>query len=136
MFFSLSLSASSVVSSYGPTSATRDHEKRILESILPPDLRHLVHGSSSSAIHVNTSNSFSFPSNYTSASLSCVLSFVHMGPEIVGLFLGASAEIRSESKQISLFRFFFYNQARQLKSALNQNNYSKIDFSLIIRRLG
>ena len=56
--FSLSLSASSVVSSYGPTSATRDHEKRILESILPPDLRHLVHGSSSSAIHVNTSNSF------------------------------------------------------------------------------
>lgn len=51
--FSPSLSASSVVSSYGPTSATRDHEKRILESILPPDLRHLVHGSSSSAIHVN-----------------------------------------------------------------------------------
>merc|ERR1712062_319355 len=36
--------ASSVVSSYGPTSATREHEKRILETILPPDLRHLVHG--------------------------------------------------------------------------------------------
>jgi len=49
--FSPFFSASSVVSSYGPTSATRDHEKRILESILPPDLRHLVHGSSSNAIH-------------------------------------------------------------------------------------
>ena len=53
--FSLFFAASSVVSSYGPTSATREHEKRILESILPPDLRHLVHGNSSSAIHVNIS---------------------------------------------------------------------------------
>ena len=52
--FSLFFSASSVVSSYGPTSATREHEKRILETILPPDLRHLVHGNSSSALHVNT----------------------------------------------------------------------------------
>ena len=43
-----------MVSSYGPTSATREHEKRILETILPPDLRHLVHGNSSSALHVNT----------------------------------------------------------------------------------
>ena len=52
--FSLFFSASSVVSSYGPTSATREHEKRILETILPPDLRHLVHGNSSTALHVNT----------------------------------------------------------------------------------
>lgn len=52
--FSVFFAASSVVSSYGPTSATRDHQNRILESILPPDLRHLVHGNSSNAIHVNT----------------------------------------------------------------------------------
>ncbi|XP_040566195.1 uncharacterized protein [Lepeophtheirus salmonis] len=42
--------ASSVVSSYGPTSATKEHEKRILENILPPDLRHLVRGGSPSAV--------------------------------------------------------------------------------------
>jgi hypothetical protein len=45
-------SASSVVSSHGPTSATREHEKRILESILPPDLRHLVRGGSPATIQV------------------------------------------------------------------------------------
>ncbi|XP_040566188.1 uncharacterized protein [Lepeophtheirus salmonis] len=44
------LQASSVVSSYGPTSATKEHEKRILENILPPDLRHLVRGGSPSAV--------------------------------------------------------------------------------------
>ena len=54
ILFSVFFSASSVVSSYGPTSATREHEKRILETILPPDLRHLVHGNSSTALHVNT----------------------------------------------------------------------------------
>ena len=32
-------SASSVVSSHGPSAAAKEHEKRILESILPPDLR-------------------------------------------------------------------------------------------------
>ena len=37
-------SASSVVSSHGPSGAAREHEKRILESILPPDLRHLIRG--------------------------------------------------------------------------------------------
>jgi hypothetical protein len=46
------ISASSVVSSHGPTSATREHEKRILESILPPDLRHLVRGGSPATIQV------------------------------------------------------------------------------------
>ena len=45
-------SAASVVSSHGPTNATKEHEKRILESILPPDLRHLVRGGSSGAIQV------------------------------------------------------------------------------------
>ena len=44
--------AASVVSSHGPTSATREHEKRILESILPPDLRHLVRGGSSGTLQV------------------------------------------------------------------------------------
>ena len=44
--------AASVVSSHGPTSATKEHEKRILESILPPDLRHLVRGGSSGTIQV------------------------------------------------------------------------------------
>ena len=47
MFF---LAASSVVSSRGPTNATKEHEKRILESILPPDLRHLVRGGSPGTI--------------------------------------------------------------------------------------
>ena len=41
-----------MVSSHGPTSATREHEKRILESILPPDLRHLVRGGSQATIQV------------------------------------------------------------------------------------
>ena len=41
-------SASSVVSSHGPSAAAKEHEKRILESILPPDLRckpflHVIH---------------------------------------------------------------------------------------------
>ncbi len=40
------------MSSKGPTSATREHEKRILESILPPDLRHLVRGGSPGTIQV------------------------------------------------------------------------------------
>eukprot|EP00095_Tigriopus_kingsejongensis_P004424 maker-scaffold1224_size54636-snap-gene-0.11 protein:Tk04424 transcript:maker-scaffold1224_size54636-snap-gene-0.11-mRNA-1 annotation:"lrr domain-containing protein" len=44
------LQASTVVSSKGPTSQTREHEKRILESILPPDLRHLVRGGSPGTI--------------------------------------------------------------------------------------
>ena len=44
--------AASVVSSHGPTSATREHEKRILESILPPDLRHLVRGGSIGMLQV------------------------------------------------------------------------------------
>jgi hypothetical protein len=44
--------ASSVVSSRGPTNATKEHEKRILESILPPDLRHLVRGGSPGTIQV------------------------------------------------------------------------------------
>ena len=44
--------AASVVSSHGPTSATREHEKRILESILPPDLWHLVRGGSSGTLQV------------------------------------------------------------------------------------
>ena len=51
----LSLPASSVVSSHGPTSATREQEKRILESILPPDLRHLVRGGSPATIQVRPS---------------------------------------------------------------------------------
>merc|ERR550532_1588274 len=38
------IQASSVVSSRGPSSAAREQEKRILESILPPDLRHLIGG--------------------------------------------------------------------------------------------
>lgn len=46
------ISASTVVSSKGPTSQTREHEKRILESILPPDLRHLVRGGSPGTIQV------------------------------------------------------------------------------------
>ena len=41
---SIVISASSVVSSRGPSSAAREQEKRILESILPPDLRHLIGG--------------------------------------------------------------------------------------------
>lgn len=40
--------ASTVVSSHGPSMATKEHEKRILENILPPDLRHLIRGGSSS----------------------------------------------------------------------------------------
>ena len=52
IFFFFSFAAASVVSSHGPTSATKEHEKRILESILPPDLRHLVRGGSSGAIQV------------------------------------------------------------------------------------
>ena len=36
-------SASSVVSSHGPSAAAKEHEKRILESILPPDLRFLLY---------------------------------------------------------------------------------------------
>merc|ERR550539_1210716 len=49
------LQAASVVSSHGPTNATKEHEKRILESILPPDLRHLVRGGSSGTIqHIKT----------------------------------------------------------------------------------
>jgi len=44
--------ASTVVSSRGPSSATREQEKRILESILPPDLRHLVRGGSPGTIQV------------------------------------------------------------------------------------
>ena len=39
--------ASSVVSSHGPSAAAKEHEKRILENILPPDLRHLIRGGSS-----------------------------------------------------------------------------------------
>ncbi len=35
-----------MISSKGPTNATKEQEKRILESILPPDLRHLVRGGS------------------------------------------------------------------------------------------
>jgi len=38
------IQASSVVSSHGPSRTAREHEKRILESILPPDLRHLITG--------------------------------------------------------------------------------------------
>jgi len=41
------LQASSVVSSHGPSAAAKEHEKRILENILPPDLRHLIRGGSS-----------------------------------------------------------------------------------------
>merc|ERR1719438_615019 len=41
------IQASSVVSSRGPSNAAREHEKRILESILPPDLRHLISGAPS-----------------------------------------------------------------------------------------
>jgi len=40
------VAASSVVSSHGPSAAAKEHEKRILESILPPDLRHLIRGGS------------------------------------------------------------------------------------------
>ena len=54
----LGLAASSVVSSRGPTSATKEHEKRILESILPPDLRHLVRGGSPGTIQARTDNIF------------------------------------------------------------------------------
>ena len=42
-----SISASSVVSSHGPSAAAKEHEKRILENILPPDLRHLIRGGTS-----------------------------------------------------------------------------------------
>ena len=48
--------ASSVVSSRGPTNATKEHEKRILESILPPDLRHLVRGGSPGTIQASFHN--------------------------------------------------------------------------------
>merc|ERR1719317_1145458 len=41
------LQASSVVSSHGPSAAAKEHEKRILENILPPDLRHLIRGGTS-----------------------------------------------------------------------------------------
>ncbi len=51
-FPSILITASSVVSSKGPTNATKEQEKRILESILPPDLRHLVRGGSPGMIQV------------------------------------------------------------------------------------
>ncbi len=52
LFVYVYVAASSVVSSKGPTSATKEQEKRILESILPPDLRHLVRGGSPGMIQV------------------------------------------------------------------------------------
>jgi hypothetical protein len=45
--------ASSVISSQGPSHAAKEHEKRILENILPPDLRHLIRGGSAQSIQVS-----------------------------------------------------------------------------------
>ena len=62
-----SISASSVVSSRGPSMAAREHEKRILESILPPDLRHLIGGAPStwSSIQVGNGNSIFWPAIFS-----------------------------------------------------------------------
>ena len=49
------VAASSVVSSRGPSVAAREHEKKILESILPPDLRHLIGGGLSSMSSIQVS---------------------------------------------------------------------------------
>ncbi len=51
--FSLSgMSALSLSTNHATTTVNREHEKQVLEGVLPPDLRHLVRGGSPSTIQV------------------------------------------------------------------------------------
>jgi len=47
------MSALSLSTNHAANSVNREHEKQVLEGVLPPDLRHLVRGGSPSTIQVH-----------------------------------------------------------------------------------
>ena len=115
------ISASSVVSSRGPSVAAREHEKRILESILPPDLRHLIGGGPTtwSSIQVITWSQDTRGVNY------CHLQQIESSLKNVSISEKPSGPSASEIARLNAEKKLFGNQRERIVAEMQRYSASK-----------